>query len=113
LSPETVPYAAPAKGEKDSGWLAALNTALAATAKPSGITNSWRLPTLDEATCFTTGSQAAFVEGKGMTKSFYATKDGTLYWTYGSESTEGKEQHFGTTEFADFVLLRPVIDIKY
>ena len=48
-----------------------------------------------------------------MTKSFYATKDGTLYWTYGSESTEGKEQHFGTTEFADFVLLRPVIDIKY
>ena len=113
LSPETVPYAAPAKGEKDSAWLAALNTALAAAAKPSGITNSWRLPTLDEAACFTTGSQAAFVEGKGMTKSFYATKDGTLYWTYGSESTEGKEQHFGTTEFADFVLLRPVIDIKY
>ena len=113
LSPETVPYAAPAKGEEASVWLEALNTALAATAKPAGLTNSWRLPTLDEAACFTTGSQAVFVEGKGMTKSFYATKDGTLYWTYGSESTEGKKQHFGTTGFADFVLLRPVIDIKY
>jgi hypothetical protein len=40
-------------------------------------------------------------------------KDGTLYWTYGSETTKGKKQESGTTGFVDFIQLRPVIDIKY
>ena len=113
LSPDTIKYTAPTESEKAADWLKALNTALASMEKPSGITNSWRLPTLTEAACFTTGSQAVFVEGKGSTKSFYATKDGELVWTYGKETSKGKEQISGTTGFADFVKLRPVIDIKY
>ena len=113
LSPDSIKYTAPAKDEGASIWLEALNTALAATPKPSGVKNSWRLPTLEEAACFTTGSQAVFVEGKGLTKSFYAMTDGVLYWTYGSETTEGKEQKSGTTGFVDFIQLLPVIDITY
>ena len=113
LSPDAINYTAPAKDEGASVWLEALNTALAATQKPSGVKNSWRLPTLEEAACFTTGSQAVFVEGKGLTKSFYAMTDGVLYWTYGSETTEGKKQKSGTTGFVDFIQLLPVIDITY
>ena len=113
LSPDSIKYTAPAKDEGASIWLEALNTALAATPKPSGVKNSWRLPTLEEAACFTTGSQAVFVEGKGLTKSFYAMTDGVLYWTYGSETTESKEQKSGTTGFVDFIQLLPVIDITY
>jgi hypothetical protein len=113
LSPDTIRYTAPAQDKEASAWLEAINTALAAAEKPAGVTNNWRLPTLAEAACFTTGSQAVFVDGKGTTKTFYATKDGELVWTFGKETSKGKEQTYGTTKLADFIKLRPVIDITY
>lgn len=113
LSPDTIKYTAPAQDKTVDAWLEAINTALATTEKPAGVTNNWRLPTLTEAACFTIGSQAVFVEEKGYTKTFYATKDGELVWTFGKETSKGKEQTYGTTKLADFIKLRPVIDITY
>ena len=118
LAKEEIAYEIPTTGVDDNTnplWLQNINTAMAALEKPTGITSSWRLPTLAEADIFLRDSRVEPLGATtGGTRSFFCTEDNALKWTWLKTETSALVQKKGTKNFSyTTILLLPVIDITF
>jgi hypothetical protein len=91
-------------------WLAAFNTALAGVEKPVGASGDWRLPTLAEATIFT--SDASLYPNKTKSSVYFCMNGETLNWVQTTGLPSSPQTNNGTSVNST-MYLRPVITITY
>lgn len=88
-----------------------MTNALKQFSKPTGVTNSWRLPTLEECQSFFLDKDLPYlVEGQ-----YYCLKDGAFDYVKVSVNVDGENtvKDLKAHEYSTSVNLRPVIDINY
>ena len=105
-------YAAPASGSAASVWQEAINSAMADVEKPNGITNSWRLPTLEEVSTILQDVRLAKLGSSGTTSPLYYQDGSQIKWAYAKYENNAYEIKTGQA-FASYIYLWPVIDISY
>ena len=105
-------YDAPDSGASATEWRAALTGPMTALEKPVNVTNAWRLPTPEEVEIITQDLSVVTYGSDGYSPVYFCEEGGVLKW--GCTHQVGETFNFSTgTQFADYFLLRPVIDINY
>ncbi len=112
LANEDVAIADPSDPSSATEWLAQITPLLASLTKPAGVTNDWRLPTLDEFNVFSSDGQLAF-NSSGYTKSFFCDNSGTLNWACMQRLTDESYHLLNGASLQAGIHLRPVIDITF
>ena len=113
LAESTVSYTAPdANYDATEAWTSALNTAMTSLAKPTGISNNWRLPTKDEIGLILMNSKLAKLNPTGNTSSLYYQDGNVINRAYANYTNEGYQMKYGTG-FYSSVYPWPVINISY
>lgn len=117
LLSEFVLYDVPATPNDVPAWKAELEKQMAALKKPTNITGSWRLPTIDEVEIFTKDPNAVTFSEEGISAICFCEKENQLFWAYSLKKEDGSYEFnapkSAPTEFTNIVRLRPVIDITY
>ena len=93
-------------------WQEAINSAMADVEKPNGITNSWRLPTLEEVSTILQDVRLAKLGSSGTTSPLYYQDGSQIKWAYAKYENNAYEIKTGQA-FASYIYLWPVIDISY
>jgi len=113
LAQHKVTYTAPAEtgsSEEQDLWLSAFNTAMADLTKPSGAQGNWRLPSLAEATLFT--SDASLYPTSDKSSIYFCLNGTVLNWIQTTGLPSNPVTKTGAT-INNTVYLRPVITISY
>ena len=118
LLSEWILYDIPADKTQGSAglWKAEVEKQMAALEKPVNITGSWRLPTVDEVKIFTQDPQAVSYNQQGISAvCFCENANKEFGWAYTKKKDETYEfiSEVPAKGFADYLRLRPVIDISY
>ena len=110
LAASSVPYSAPAANSSEATWRSALNTAMAALAKPENAQGEWRLPTVSEAEVFTT-VRSLYTDD--VSPWYFCLNNNALCWGQGRKLKTGTPEFQWGTIYNDNVSLRPVITVSY
>lgn len=113
-----VDYVVPSSNAPVSSWLQALNTALAAHEKPTGLScGEWRLPTVSEAELIIHNPDAIYYDRSELpytSVSFFCLDGNTLKWAEGQTNDYVNYTFLsGTSGFVSGIYLLPAIDITY
>ena len=106
-------YDAPDSGASATEWRAALTGPMAALEKPVNVTNAWRLPTPEEVEIITHDLSVVTYGSNGNSPIYFCEEGGVLKWAYCHKDGETFSFYKDVSPFADYILLRPVIDINY
>ena len=113
LAQSKLVYNAPASGSNAAAWQEAIAGPMEALAKPTGVTNDWRLPTTDETAVFSKDPQIVTFSDAGYSALYFCTKEGALQCGWTTKSGETYTFHWGDSGFNSNITLRPVIDISF
>ena len=113
LAKNSMGYTAPSSTTDAAAWQAALTTPMTALAKPTGVSNNWRLPTSTETAILSKDTQIVTFNSSGISAIYFCTIGEDFGWGYTQKSGDTYTFNTGTTPFADYIKLRPVIDITY
>ena len=110
LAQTVISYGNP-EGDKDV-WQQALTTAMAGLAKPSGVTNNWRIPTKEEIDIILQNSSWAPLDTNGNTSSLFCLDGENLKWASAHYANETYTMSYGGG-LSNSIYFWPVIDINY
>ena len=113
LAKSTVSYDVPASSTNNVAGTSALTTAMTSLAKPTGISNNWRLPTEAEIQLLLSNSKLAKLTPSGNTSALYYQNGDNPGWMYAHYNENGSYTFQNGTGFYSSVYLWPVINISY
>ena len=113
LAKSTVSYDVPASSTNNVAGTSALTTAMTSLAKPTGISNNWRMPTEAEIQLLLSNSKLAKLTPSGNTSALYYQNGDNPGWMYAHYNENGSYTFQNGTGFYSSVYLWPVINISY
>lgn len=115
LAKSVINYVTPADGSSNEVWEQALATAMSGLAKPTGVTNNWRIPTRAEINTILQNSNWAYLDTNGYTSALFSLYNDNVYYSVAHYENEEYEFTHGE-DFDDYphsIYFWPVINISY